>query len=158
MMQTKYIGILIVVLVLVAGGYVFSKRGAYQAPVQNQTQTQTQTQMQEQMQKGGNMPSTNGSMGTMMAKSFTVHGNDTAADLKSITVAKGTPVTITFGADAQGTYHGGLDFRSSVVSTGPIAPGSTKAVSFTADKSFSFTPYWPSTNIAKPYTINVVVQ
>ena len=95
---------------------------------------------------------------TPAPKSFTVNGNDSTADVEMIMVAKGTPVTITFGADAQGTYHGGLDFRSSVVSTGPIAPGSTKTVSFTANSSFSFTPYWPSTNIAKPYTIQVMVQ
>lgn len=92
------------------------------------------------------------------AKHFSVNGNDSTADLKTITVAKGTPVTITFGADASGTYHGGLDFRSSVVSTGTIAPGTTKTVSFTADHSFSFQPYWPATNIAKPYTIAVVVS
>lgn len=89
---------------------------------------------------------------------FTVNGNDATADVKTITVAAGTPVSITFGADAGTTYHGGLDFRSSVVNTGTIVPGSTKTVSFTATKSFSFTPYWPSTNIAKPYTIDVVVR
>lgn len=89
---------------------------------------------------------------------FTVNGNDATADLKTITVAAGTPVTITFGADAGTTYHGGLDFRSSVVNTGTIAPGSTKTVSFTATHSFSFTPYWPATNIAKPYTIDIVVH
>ncbi|MES2225717.1 MAG: hypothetical protein V4480_02810 [Patescibacteria group bacterium] len=91
-------------------------------------------------------------------KSFAVNGNDATADVKTITVAAGTPVTITFGADAGTTYHGGLDFRSSIVSTGTIAPGSTKSVSFTATHSFSFTPYWPATNIAKPYTIDVVVK
>lgn len=95
---------------------------------------------------------------TPAPKSFSVNGNDESADLTSITVAKGTPVTITFGADAQGTYHGGLDFRSSVVNTGPIAPGSTKTVTFTAESSFNFTPYWPSTNIAKPYVIKIIVQ
>lgn len=92
------------------------------------------------------------------AQHFTVNGNDATADLKVITVAAGTPVTITFGADAGTTYHGGLDFRSSVLNTGTITPGSTKTVSFTATKSFSFTPYWPSTNIAKPYTIDIVVR
>jgi hypothetical protein len=91
------------------------------------------------------------------AKHFAVNGNDASADLTTLTVKKGTPVSITFGADAGTTYHGGLDFRSSVLSTGTITPGSTKTVSFTADSSFSFTPYWPSTNIAKPYKINVVV-
>ncbi len=92
------------------------------------------------------------------AQHFAVNGNDATADLKTISVAAGTPVTITFGADAGTTYHGGLDFRSSVVNTGTIVPGSTKTVSFTATKSFSFTPYWPATDIAKPYTIDVVVK
>lgn len=92
------------------------------------------------------------------AQHFTVNGNDATADLKTIRVVAGTPVTITFGADAGTTYHGGLDFRSSVVNTGTITPGSTKAVSFTATHSFSFTPYWPATNIAKPYTIDIIVQ
>lgn len=107
-------------------------------------------------------PATNGAPATSAAapaaQHFTVNGNDATADLKTITVAAGTPVSITFGADAGTTYHGGLDFRSSVVNTGTIAPGSTKTISFTATKSFAFTPYWPATNIAKPYTINVVVR
>gem|GEM_PF-6669131 len=34
----------------------------------------------------------------------------------------------------------------------------TKTISFTAHSSFSFTPYLPSTNIQKPYTVSVVVQ
>lgn len=92
------------------------------------------------------------------SESFTVNGNDQTADVTTITVKKGTIVHITFGADAGTTYHGGLDFRSSVISTGTIAPGSTKTVTFTANQSFSFTPYWPSTNIAKPYTIKIVVD
>ena len=91
-------------------------------------------------------------------QSFSVHGNDSTGDPTAITVNKGASVSITFTADAQGTYHGGLDFRSSVVSTGPIAPGSSKTVTFTANQSFAFTPYWPSTNIAKPYKITVTVQ
>lgn len=91
-------------------------------------------------------------------QSFSVSGNDAAGSPTNIIVAKGTLVSITFTADAQGTYHGGLDFRSSVISTGPIAPGSSRTISFTAENSFSFTPYWPATNIAKPYTINVVVK
>ncbi len=96
--------------------------------------------------------------GTPAPQSFTVNGNDETADRKTITVPAGTEVTITFGADAGSTYHGGLDFRSSVVNTGTIAPGATKSVTFTADHSFSFTPYWPATNIAKPYTIDIVVE
>lgn len=104
------------------------------------------------------VPAATGQVTTPTAKHFTVNGNDQSADVTSISVKKGTPVTITFGADAGSTYHGGLDFRSSVVSTGTVAPGTTKTVSFTADHSFSFTPYWPATNIAKPYSITVTVS
>ncbi len=95
---------------------------------------------------------------TTITKSFTVHASDTSADLTIITVSKGALVQVTFSVDANGTYHGGLDFRSSAVSTGAISPGSSKTVKFTASNSFVFTPYWPSTNIKKPYTISVVVQ
>lgn len=92
------------------------------------------------------------------SKSFVIHANDNSADLTTITVAKGTPVKITFSVGAENTYHGGLDFRSSVISTGTILPGSSKTISFTAQSSFSFTPYWPATNIQKPYTIKIAVQ
>ena len=93
-----------------------------------------------------------------LSQSFKINGNDNSADLTNIMIPKGTPVAITFGVDSNNTYHGGLDFRSLVVNTGTIAPGSTKTINFVADQSFSFTPYWPSTNIAKPYTINITVR
>lgn len=92
------------------------------------------------------------------AQSFTLNADDTSTTLSSITVPKGTPVTITFNVNANTTYHGGLDFRSPNVNTGTITPGSSKTLTFTATSSFVFTPYWPSTNIQKPYTIAVNVQ
>jgi len=85
-------------------------------------------------------------------------GNDSSGSPTTITVSKGDVVQITFQAQASGTYHGGLDFRSSVINTGTISPGSSKTITFTAADSFAFTPYWPATNIAKPYKINIVVQ
>ncbi len=94
----------------------------------------------------------------IVSKSFTVNGNDTTADLKKIVVLQGTTVKVTFAVDAKGTYHGGLDFRSPGISTGTIPPGASETISFVATKSFSFVPYWPDTNEAKPYTIDVIVQ
>ncbi len=91
-------------------------------------------------------------------KSFTVTGSDNQADLTNITVNKGDMVMLTFKVDPNNTYHGGLDFRSSVVNSGTIAPGASKMVMFTAASSFSFIPYWPASNIRKPYTININVQ
>ncbi len=90
--------------------------------------------------------------------SFTVDASDASASPEQITVAKGAQVTITFRVNQTGTYHGGLDFRSSVVNTGTVATGTSKSVTFTAAQSFAFQPYWPSTTIAKPYTIQVTVQ
>lgn len=90
--------------------------------------------------------------------SVTVVGNDSTGSPTTITVDKGDVVQITFQVQAEGTYYGGLDFRSSVINTGTISPGSSKTVTFTATNSFAFTPYWPATNVPKPYTIQVVVR
>lgn len=156
----------IIAILIIGGGIVWYVAGATPAaaPTQDMSGTASTTGMEQ-----GTAPTT----GTVTTKTtttttttqsspaaqhFTVNGNDQTADLKVITVAPGTPVTITFGADAGTTYHGGLDYRSSVMNTGTIVPGSTKTITFTATKSFSFTPYWPATNIAKPYTIDIVVK
>ena len=137
-MKSSTVGIIIVVLILVGGGFWLF--------VAHSTSASTLTPTSA---TGPTAPA---------AQHFTVNGNDETADLKTITVPKGTPIRITFGADAGTTYHGGLDFRSTVVSTGAISPGSTKTVSFTVEQSFVFTPYWPATNVAEPYTISVIVQ
>jgi hypothetical protein len=91
-------------------------------------------------------------------RTFTVAASDESASPTTLTVKQGDVVSVTFNVDAKETYHGGLDFRSPVVSTGTILPGASKTVTFTAGASFSLVPYWPSTDIRKPYTIDVVVQ
>ncbi len=91
-------------------------------------------------------------------KIFTVTANDNSATLTSISVNKGDAVSIKFSVDANDTYHGGLDFRSANFNTGTITPGSSKTIDFTATDSFVFTPYWPASNIQKPYTVKVNVQ
>lgn len=163
-MKTAYwIGAVVIVLIVL--GLIVHSLGSPKASTQTASSTEsiqaatTTSSTTEGSATGNTSASSNTSAAAAPApQHFTVNGNDATADLKTITVAAGTPVTITFGADAGTTYHGGLDFRSSVVNTGTITPGSTKTVSFTATHSFSFTPYWPATNIAKPYTIDVVVQ
>jgi hypothetical protein len=84
--------------------------------------------------------------------------NDTSASQTEIKVAKGAAVSITFKVSSSNGYHGGLDFRSPNLSTGTITPGNAKTVSFTADQSFTLVPYWPSSNIKKDYTVNIVVE
>ncbi|MEO8066033.1 MAG: hypothetical protein ABI643_04295 [Candidatus Doudnabacteria bacterium] len=91
-------------------------------------------------------------------KTFSISADDSAATPGEITVAKGTIVEITFNVSASDVYYGGLDFRSAVVNSGTVNAGGSKTISFTADQSFAFTPYWPAQNIAKNYTIKVTVQ
>lgn len=166
-MKTAYwigaalVAIILIVLVvkMVGSSSPVPTNGTASSTVSGTETMQTSTTTTTTVSGQGNAPAANAtSAAAPAAQHFTVNGNDATADLKTIAVAAGTPVTITFGADAGTTYHGGLDFRSSVLNTGTITPGTTKTVSFTATKSFSFTPYWPATNIAKPYTIDIVVH
>ncbi len=91
-------------------------------------------------------------------QTFVIVADDVGANPSQINVPKGTIVEITFNVSSSNVYHGGLDFRSSVINSGTIYSGSSKSISFTANQSFDFTPYWPASNIAKPYTIKVNAQ
>jgi len=104
-----------------------------------------------------NTPASNSSSTAQTATSFTVNANDETADQKSLSVKKGDQITVTFKVDTNEVYHGGLEFRSDVVSSKPIKPGGSDTVTFTADKSFDFTPYWYQSNIQKSYLIHVNV-
>ncbi len=89
------------------------------------------------------------------ATTFTIHATDDGADITTINVKKGDTIHITFAVSDTGVYHGGLNFKSDVVTTGAITPGSSKTVSFTTDKSFIFTPFWATTDIQKDYLIHI---
>lgn len=90
----------------------------------------------------------------------TVSANDSSASPETVTAKNGQKVNITFAVSNSGTYHGGLDFKSSDPSldSGPITQGSSKMVSFTATKSFQFTPFWYQSNVQKDYFVTVTVQ
>jgi cytoskeletal protein RodZ len=171
MKTSSIIGLLAIAVVVLGGGYWFMQRGSsvatntYRAPAAVVTTQATNTTVTHSPQTSSSTvpvttmhASTSTAAAALKTQSFSVTGSDTKASLTSITVAKGTPVTITFTVDANNTYHGGLDFRSSVISTGTILPGKSKSVSFTATTSFAFTPYWPATNTKKPYVISVLVK
>lgn len=171
-MKTSSIVSLVAVVVVVLGGaYWFVQRGPSVAtpnyrPVTTTVPTQPSSATQTSPAQTSSSTSqvtaqhvgTSSAATTPKPQNFSVQASDTKANLTTITVAKGTLVAITFSVDANNTYHGGLDFRSSVVNTGTILSGKSKTISFTAATSFVFTPYWPSTNTKKPYTISVVVK
>jgi hypothetical protein len=95
---------------------------------------------------------------TPSIQTFSITADDSSATPSTITVPAGTIVEITFNVASSNVYHGGLDFRSSVVNSGTVYAGASKTISFTANQSFDFTPYWPASNVAKSYMISVMVQ
>lgn len=108
-----------------------------------------------------NSSSNDGNADTVDASgNITVMANDTSATPETITATKGQKVTITFNVSTNGTYHGGLEFKSTdpALDSGSIAEGSSGKVSFTATKSFKFTPYWYQSNVQKDYYVTVNVK
>ena len=91
-------------------------------------------------------------------KEFTIEGDDSALYPPSIEVNKGDTVKITFFVRSQGTYFGGLDFRSDVWGdTGKVSKGESTLVEFVATETFQYKSYWPASNKLKATgTINVV--
>lgn len=89
---------------------------------------------------------------------LTIEGDDAGIYPKTITVKKGALIQITFKVRQARTYYGGLDFRSPAWGdTGRIPPGGSKTIEFTAENSFDYTSYWPSSNVKKA-TGKVVVE
>lgn len=150
--MNKVILIIVGIAVVLVGGYFLVFKGAYQP-----TPSVSEPNQQPTSEPSAKEPSEE-QQPVYKIVSFTVIGNDFAGSPTTLNVKKGDTVQITFKVQTEGTYYGGLDFRSSVINTGKIVPGSSKTITFTAIDSLTFTPYWPSANIKKPYTINVVVE
>ena len=89
-------------------------------------------------------------------QSFTITADDVASNPGEITVTKDAIVQVTFKVHE--SMSSGLDFRSSVVNSGLVAPGNSKTISFKADQSFVFTPYSVANQSSKNYSIKVTVQ
>ncbi len=134
----KISAIIIIAVLVIAGGVVYMLNNRAAAPSTNNT------------------PSSNTKSATGTA--FTINATDDSADITTLNVKKGDSISVTFNVSQQGVYHGGLEFKSDAISSGPIQPGQSKTITFTADKSFDFTPYWYQSNIKKDYIISVKVN
>lgn len=147
-MNKKVIAILVVVIIVAGGAALL---------LGNKKNTNTNTNSSSNQAMNASM---NGLTSDSMTPSFTISANDNNADHEMITVKKGAKVSLTFAVQTNNVYHGGLQFKSTdpVLDSGPIAPGSSKTVTFTADKSFSFQPYWYASGVKKDYQIMVSVE
>lgn len=83
-------------------------------------------------------------------KEFTIEADDSGLYPSAIEVNKGDTVKITFEVRSQGTYFGGLDFRSGVWgNTGKVSKGESTTVEFIAEETFQFKSYWPASSKLK---------
>lgn len=163
--MSKILVPILIIVAIIAGIIVFNKKPAQTNPAMsngNSSSMETTNPEANSVNSSVKVTTTSTDAGINVSipqtKKFTVNASDENADLKMINVNKGDVVELTFNADKATTYHGGLDFRSSVKNTGTVMPGQSKTITFIADSSFSFTPYWPESNIKKPYTIDIVVK
>jgi hypothetical protein len=80
---------------------------------------------------------------------ITVEADDSGLYPAAVTVPKGAIVNLTFKVRSTNVYYGGLEFRSNVFITPRIPPGGSNDVTFTARETFTYTSYWPATNVRK---------
>lgn len=91
-------------------------------------------------------------------REFTIEADDREfSPAGPFAVSKGDTVRMTFKVRTTNVRFGGLEIRSSAFNTGKISPGGEKTVEFTAQDDFSFTSYWPNSNVAKA-TAGIDVQ
>ena len=94
---------------------------------------------------------------TSAVKEFTIEADDIGLYPETITVNKNDKVKITFKVRQDKVYYGGLDFKSDYFNTGKVLPGSMEVVEFTAQETFNYKSYWPSSSRLKATgTINVL--
>lgn len=93
---------------------------------------------------------------------FTIEADDygyyiDGEEIRDIEITKDMRGEITFNVRLRDVYFGGLDFRSANFETQNAKPGRTITIPFTAEKSFTITSYWPSSNRRKA-DLDVIVK
>jgi len=155
MNRTNQVVLGIVAVVIIGSGVVLATR--HTSPTSSTKSSTTPGKSQSSTSNTSVSTSTTNSSSTA---DISITTNDNSDSQTAITVSKGTHVNLTFKVDSDGVYHGGLQFKSTdpTIDTGGIKPGASKTVSFVADKSFDFTPYWYQSGVKKNYLISVTVQ
>jgi len=154
----KVVIIVVIAAVVVGGGAVLltsnKSKNANQASKQA---AQTSAPKENSTDQATTQTSTPTEQAGIKPVAITAAATSTTPD--TVNVNQGDKVVITFNVKSQGVYHGGLEFKSAdpVIESDPIQPGSSGNVTFTATKSFKFTPYWYQSGVKKDYQISVNV-
>lgn len=84
----------------------------------------------------------------MSVQQFTIEADDKGFyPAGDITVKKGDNVKLTFTVRTSNVYYGGLEMKSDggpIFDTGAIKPGQSSTVEFVADKTFTYSSWWPA--------------
>ena len=121
----------VIVVVVLAGGYLVAKNGMYGAATPTPT-PQSQTQPTEAMTS----PAAADTSATA-PQALTVEGNEFAFSPSTITAKMGQPVTVTF--KNTGKYPHNFTVADLNVQSKTIQPGEQDVVTFTPSKTGSFT-------------------
>ena len=166
-MKAKVIVGVVLVAVVISGGALLVMHKNQDGPSSNTSASSSAPATTPNQAASSNAPaatatpsSGTSTQATGNTETFTITANDTSASPNTVTVKQGDTVKLTFKVSSAGTYHGGLDFKSTdpAVDSGSIDEGSSGTVTFAATKSFKFTPYWYKSDIQKDYFVNVNVQ
>jgi plastocyanin len=156
-LMNKLVSIGVIAVVIVGGGgFLLLHKSSTKSNKSSTASTMSTSQMQQMNSSAASSAGT--TSGNTMA--VTVTANDESATPETITAKAGQTVKLTFNVSSKGTYHGGLDFKSidPAIDSGSIDEGSSKTITFTATKSFKFTPYWYKSNVQKDYFVTVNVN
>lgn len=86
---------------------------------------------------------------TAATKSLNITATSSSFSPSSITVDPGDVITLNFSVPSTDTYCCGLEVRSSAFNTVTIAKGGSGSATFSASSSFTFSSYWPASNVHK---------
>lgn len=84
-------------------------------------------------------------------KEFQISADEKRFSPATIQISEGDKVRITFNFNDEDIYYGGLDIRSNYfnVQYRKNEPQKSKTIEFTAEETFTYTGYWPSSNNRK---------
>lgn len=133
-MQSKYIGIIIIVLLAVVGGY-FILRGSSQTPTSSLFQTQTPTAAPKGTVKPKETSPTTQAPVSQVTE-ISVAGTEFSFSPASVSVKAGERVKITFSNKGMAPHN--LTLEGLGIATQTIGGGQTDVVEFTAPSSGTY--------------------
>ncbi|MBI2056718.1 hypothetical protein HYT91_00495 [Candidatus Pacearchaeota archaeon] len=147
-MKNKLIIGLVILAVLIVGGiflFVQKETMTTQPPVEQETlQPEPIIEQPKEPVPAPELP---------VVKEFSIFIDEKSVNPKTINVNKGDIIKIIFNFNPNNIYYGGLDIKDSEKKYINVqyrkGENPVKTTEFIAEKSFTYTGYWPNTNKAK---------